>query len=189
LKVTSLEIPEVVLIEPRVFEDERGYFMEAWVAPRYAAAGFPESFVQDNLSRSMRGVIRGLHLQHPFGQGKIISVPYGEVFDVAVDVRVGSPTFGRWASAVLSESNRQQLYVPPGFAHGLCVTSDTALIIYKCTELYHPEFEIGIAHDDADLSIAWPGGALLSPRDREFPRLRAIDRERLPRYSPEAARR
>jgi dTDP-4-dehydrorhamnose 3,5-epimerase len=185
MKVSPLEIPEVVLIEPRVFADDRGYFMETWVSPSYAASGLPAQFVQDNLSRSSRGVIRGMHLQHPFGQGKLVAALYGEVFDVCVDVRLGSPSFGRWVGAALSENNKRQLYVPPGFAHGFCVVSDSALVTYKCTELYHPEAELGIRFDDPDLGIAWPiERPLVSNRDRAHPLLKDVDPERLPKYSP-----
>jgi dTDP-4-dehydrorhamnose 3,5-epimerase len=188
MRVTPLEIPEVVLVEPRVFGDERGYFTEVWVAPRYQEFGLPGLFLQDNLSRSAHGVIRGLHLQHPHGQGKLVSAVYGEVFDVAVDVRVGSPTFGRWVATTLSESNKHQLYIPPGFAHGLCVTSEFALLSYKCTEVYHPEAELGVCYDDPDIGISWPvEQSLVSTRDRAHPRLKDLDWSRLPSYSSPVA--
>jgi dTDP-4-dehydrorhamnose 3,5-epimerase len=184
MKITPLDIPDVVVIEPRVFGDDRGYFMEVWVAPRYAELGLPAAFVQDNLSRSARNVIRGLHLQHPAGQGKLIMVPCGEVFDVAVDVRVGSPSFGRWVGARLSESNKHQMYIPPGFAHGFCVTSEYAVLSYKCTEVYRPETELGVRYDDPDLAISWPAGdAIVSSKDRGYPCLKEIDPARLPAYS------
>jgi len=185
VKVTRADIPEVCVIDPRVFGDQRGFFLETWSASRYAEAGIPGAFVQDNLSRSAKGVLRGLHLQHPMGQGKLVYVLQGEVFDVAVDVRAGSPTFGRWVGYTLSADNKRQLYIPPGFAHGFCVTSESALFAYKCTELYHPEHELGIAWDDADIGITWPvEEPVLSGKDRAYPRLAAVPESRLPPLVP-----
>lgn len=184
MRVTPLEIPELLLIEPQVFGDARGYFKETFHAERYKAAGMPLPFVQDNVSRSRHGILRGLHLQNPHAQGKLVSVLDGEVYDVAVDVRVGSPTFGRWVGVTLSAENHRQLYVPPGFAHGFCVTSEFATFVYKCTDLYHPECELGVAFDDPTLGISWPvKEPLLSEKDRKNPRLADIDPERLPRYA------
>jgi len=184
VKVSELSIPGVLLVEPQVFGDERGFFMESYSAGRYADAGIPGPFVQDNVSRSRGGVLRGLHVQHPFAQGKLVFVLEGEVFDVAVDVRVGSPTFGRWCGDCLSAQNRRQLYVPPGFAHGFVVTSDTALFTYKCTEYYHPETELAVRWDDPAIGIEWPvHDVVLSENDRAAQPLDAI-RERLPRYVP-----
>jgi dTDP-4-dehydrorhamnose 3,5-epimerase len=186
MKVEPRDIPGIVVIEPQVFEDARGYFLETWSRERYAGVGVPESFVQDNVSRSIRNTVRGLHLQHPHGQGKLVQVLEGEVFDVIVDVRVGSPAFGRWVATTLSGRNHRQIYIPPGLAHGFCVTADAALFAYKCTEPYHPESELGIAWNDPDLAIPWPAAApLLSPRDAGFPLLRDIPRERLPRIPDE----
>ena len=183
MKVTPLALREVLLIEPQVFGDERGYFKETYHRERYAAAGVPLAFVQDNVSRSRHGILRGLHLQHPHAQGKLVSVTEGEVFDVAVDVRVGSPSFGQWIGATLSAHNHHQLYVPPGFAHGFCVVSEVAVFVYKCTDLYHPETEIGIAFDDPALDIAWPVAApLVGDKDRKNPPLSKIDPSKLPRY-------
>jgi len=180
VKVTPLALPEVLLIEPEVLGDARGYFCETYSLPRYAEIGIPP-FVQDNVSRSVARILRGLHLQHPHGQGKLVFVLRGEVFDVAVDVRHGSQTFGRSVSAVLSAENHHQLYVPPGFAHGFCVTVGPALFAYKCTELYHREDELGIAWDDPDLAIPWPvHDPVLSDKDCRFPRLREIAKDRLP---------
>ena len=156
MKTIETKLPGVTIIEPKVFGDERGFFMETWQKPRYAEAGITEDFVQDNLSYSQKGVLRGLHLQNPKSQGKLVSVLGGEVFDVAVDVRPGSATFGEWVGVLLSSENRRQLYVPPGFAHGFCVTSDNALFTYKCTETYHPEHEIAIKWDDQDIGVKWP---------------------------------
>lgn len=181
--VPQEQLPEVLLIKPQVFGDERGYFKETFHAERYAAAGMRLPFVQDNLSRSRKGTLRGLHLQHPHGQGKLVSVVEGEVFDVAVDVRLGSPTFGRWTGAILSDKNHFQLYVPPGFAHGFCVTSESALFSYKCTDLYHPESELGVAFDDPELGIRWPvAQPLVGQKDQQNPKLADIDQHKLPRY-------
>lgn len=182
MKVLKLSIPGVLLVEPPVFDDERGLFMESYRQSRYAEAGIPGPFVQDNVSRSYRGVLRGLHVQHPYAQGKLVSVLEGEVFDVAVDVRVGSPTFGRWCGECLSAQNKRQMYVPVGFAHGFLVTSATALFTYKCTEYYRPEAELVVRWDDPTVGIRWPTrDVLLSARDRDAPSLQSVA-ERLPRY-------
>lgn len=166
MKVTALAIPEVQLFEPRVFEDERGFFLETFQAERYHEAGLKEVFVQDNLSRSHRGVVRGLHFQHPRGQGKLVQVLDGEVIDVAVDIRRGSPTFGHWVSAVLSAKNMHQLWIPAGFAHGFCVTSASALLAYKCTDFYVPSCERTLRWDDPNIAIKWPVAEYtLSPKD------------------------
>ena len=183
MDVLTTRLPGVLIIEPRVFGDARGFFLESWHRERYATAGIDVDFVQDNLSYSARGVLRGLHVQHPHAQGKLVYVLQGEVFDVAVDIRLGSPTFGQCEAVVLSADNKRQFYIPPGFAHGFCVTSETALFAYKCTEFYSPADEFGIAWNDPDLAIAWPDAApQLSAKDREAPRLRDIPRERLPRF-------
>lgn len=185
MNVTPARIPEVLLIEPQVFGDHRGFFLESWQQERYEAAGIAEPFVQDNLSRSSRGTLRGLHLQHPFGQGKLVQAFMGEVFDVAVDVRVGSPTFGRWVGYLLSGDNHHQLYVPPGFAHGFIVRSEVALFGYKCTGRYHAEAELGVAWDDPDLAIDWgTQDPVLSDKDRAMPRLGDIDPTLLPAHQP-----
>jgi len=183
VEIVETPLPGVLLIKPRVFGDARGFFVETFQATRYTDGGARGPFVQDNLSRSQRGVLRGLHLQQPFGQGKLVSVPDGEVFDVAVDVRVGSPTFGQWFGATLSGENQHQLYLPPGLAHGFCALRDGTLFSYKCTELYHPEAELGVRWDDPDLGITWPlEGPLVSDKDGKFARLRDIARERLPSF-------
>jgi dTDP-4-dehydrorhamnose 3,5-epimerase len=183
MRVTPTELPDVLLIEPAVFGDARGYFFETWHRERYAEVGLPREFVQDNVSRSQLGILRGLHLQEPYGQGKLVQVLDGEVFDVAVDVRVGSPSFGRWVGERLSDHNHRQLYIPPGFAHGFCVLSDFALLVYKCTELYHPETEISVAWDDPALAIPWPvTKPVLSKKDASGIRLADIPKERLPRF-------
>ncbi|MHB1861390.1 MAG: dTDP-4-dehydrorhamnose 3,5-epimerase [Gemmatimonadaceae bacterium] len=183
MKVTKTNLPGVLLIEPMVFDDGRGFFMESFNVARYADVGINEAFVQDNVSRSGRGVLRGLHLQHPHGQAKLVSVLEGEVFDVAVDVRVGSPTFGRWCGEHLSAYNKRQLYIPAGFAHGFVVTSDSALFTYKCTDFYHPETERSVRWDDPRIGIKWPASNVeLSVRDREALPLDAIGLELLPPY-------
>ncbi|MDH3209322.1 MAG: dTDP-4-dehydrorhamnose 3,5-epimerase, partial [Burkholderiaceae bacterium] len=172
MKVIPQSLPEVLLIEPQVFGDERGYFVETFHAERYAAAGMAAPLVQDNVSFSRQGILRGLHLQHPHSQGKLVYVLEGEVFDVAVDVRAGSPRFGTWVGVTLSSTNYRQMYVPPGFAHGFCVTSPSALFVYKCTDMYHPECELSVAFDDPDLAIVWPVAApQVSAKDRAAPRL------------------
>lgn len=182
-RATPTDIEGVVLIEPAVFGDARGYFFESWHSERYAAWGVPTTFVQDNVSRSARGILRGLHFQEPFSQGKLVQVLEGEVFDVAVDVRVGSPTFGRWVGERLSADNHRQLYIPPGMAHGFCVLSDHALFTYKCTELYHPEAELSIAWDDPAIGIDWPiDKPTLSKKDAAGLRLADCPRDRLPRW-------
>ena len=176
-------LPEVIVVEPDVHRDDRGFFLETWRDERYRAAGIAGPFVQDNHSRSARGTLRGLHAQVRRPQGKLVRAVRGEVFDVAVDIRPASPTFGRWAGATLTEENFHQLWIPPGFAHGFCVLSETAEVEYKCTEVYVKEDEIAIAWDDPEIGIAWPerlGEPLLSPRDRAAVSLAAV-RERLSR--------
>jgi dTDP-4-dehydrorhamnose 3,5-epimerase len=183
MRVRPTELPGVVIIEPRIFGDSRGSFWESWQMARYRDAGLPELFVQDNVSRSVRGVLRGLHFQEPKAQGKLVSVLEGEVFDVAVDIRTGSPTFGKSVTITLSGENRHQAYIPPGFAHGFCVTSESAIFIYKCTELYAPEAERGIVWNDPDLAIRWPiERPTLSEKDARYLRLRDIGTEHLPAY-------
>lgn len=156
MKVIETALPDVHIIEPRVFGDQRGFFMETWNRRRYEELGLPADFVQDNQSGSRRGVLRGLHYQIRQPQGKLVWVIAGEVFDVAVDLRRSSPTFGRWVGVTLSAENRRQLWVPPGFAHGFIVTSETAEFVYKCTDYYAPEHERCIRWDDPDLAIEWP---------------------------------
>jgi dTDP-4-dehydrorhamnose 3,5-epimerase len=181
MKVTRTKLPGVLVIEPDVFGDDRGWFCETWSQMRYAEIGVPELFVQDNVSMSAKGILRGLHLQHPWGQGKLVSVVQGAVYDVAVDVRVDSPTFGQWIGATLSADDHRQVWIPPGFAHGFCVTSETAVFTYKCTEAYHRETELGIAWDDPDLAIPWPvQSPILSAKDSAYPRLRDIPKDKLP---------
>ena len=182
MRVIETELPGVLVIEPRVFGDERGFFLETWQRERYAAAGIPPGMVQDNQSFSRRGVLRGLHIQHPHAQGKLVQVYQGEVFDVAVDLRRGSPSFGRWIGVTLSGADKRQLWVPPGFAHGFLVTSETALFAYKCSDYYHPETEFSVRWDDPEIGIRWPleGVPELSQKDREAPLLAEVSPDRLP---------
>ena len=156
MKVNETKLPEVLIFEPDVFDDERGYFFETYQSDRYKKAGLDVTFVQDNLSYSKHGVLRGLHYQHPSAQGKLVTVLSGEVFDVAVDVRRGSPRFGTWVGVILSAENHRQVWIPEGFAHGFCVTGDSALFSYKCTELYNPETEQCIRWNDDSIGIDWP---------------------------------
>jgi dTDP-4-dehydrorhamnose 3,5-epimerase len=185
--VTETTIPGVLLVAPAVHGDARGFFVERYHAVRYAAAGIGETgFVQDNHSRSQRGVLRGLHFQVQNPQGKLVEVLDGTLTDVVLDVRPGSPTFGRWEAFVLDAADHRQLWVPPGLAHGFCVTSERVDFLYKCTALYDPADEGGVVWDDPDLGIAWPTDApTLSDKDRALPRLR--DLTRLPNAPFEAS--
>jgi dTDP-4-dehydrorhamnose 3,5-epimerase len=183
VRFVPTELAGVVLIEPDVHRDGRGYFVETYHADKYRAGGIDGPFVQDNLSRSAGGTVRGLHLQLPHPQGKLIRVIEGEIYDVAVDVRRGSPTFGRWIGVTLSGDNFAQCYLPPGFAHGFCVVSPMALVEYKCTDVYDPSSEIGIAWNDPALGIRWPVATpILSDRDRHNPLLAEMT-DRLPRHT------
>ena len=184
MKTIETGIPGLIIIEPVVHGDDRGFFMEAWNAARYSDLGLPGRFVQSNLSRSGAEVIRGLHFQHPYPQGKLVSVLEGGVFDVAVDIRPDSPTFGQWAGVELSAENHRQLYVPEGFAHGFCVLSESALLSYLCTEVFRAEFDAVIAWDDPDIGIRWPvESGRLSDKDAAAPRLCDIAPEALPRVA------
>jgi len=175
MKVVATALPEVVIIEPKLFGDERGFFLETYQLDRYVENGIAKPFVQDNLSRSRYGVLRGLHLQNPSTQGKLVSVLRGKVLDVAVDVRVGSPNFGRHVAVELSEENRRQLWVPRGFAHGFAVLSETADFFYKCDNHYSPKDEIVVRWDDPVIGIAWGiEQPSLAPRDAAAPRLADI---------------
>ncbi len=184
MNVTELELPGVLLLEPKVYGDERGFFLETWHARHYAETGIPERFVQDNLSRSLKNVLRGLHYQIQRPQGKLVSVIEGEVFDVAADVDPDSETFGRWVGVRLSGDNKRQLYVPPGYAHGFCVLSQAAYFTYKCTEYYAPELERGVRWDDPTLGIDWPiDEPIVNKRDAGWPTLEEAEREELPTLS------
>ena len=173
----SLDIPGVALIEPKVFEDERGFFMETYKMPDFVAAGVKANFVQDNHSRSVKGILRGLHYQKPpFAQGKLVRAVIGKIFDVAVDIRKGSPTWGKWVGVILSEENKNLLYIPTGFAHGFCVLSEVAEVIYKTTNVYSAEAEAGIIWNDEDFNIEWPvKEPILSEKDKKLPTLKNAD--------------
>lgn len=178
---TPTTLPGVVVIEPTVFEDDRGFFMETYKRSEFVAAGLDAEFVQENQSRSVKGTLRGLHLQRsPRAQGKLVRAIEGEIFDVAVDIRRESPTFGRWVSVVLSAANCRSVYIPAGYAHGFCVVSADAQIVYKTTDEYAPEFEWGVRWDDPELGIPWPVSApRLSLRDASWPALSELASGRL----------
>jgi dTDP-4-dehydrorhamnose 3,5-epimerase len=179
LNFVPTAIPGVVLVEPQVFRDARGFFLESFHAEKYRDGGIPGPFVQDNHSHSSRGTLRGLHAQNPNPQGKLLRVIEGEVFDVAVDARRGSPTYGQHVGVVLSADNMKQIYVPPGLLHGFVVTSDTAQVEYKCTAFYDPAGEFSVAWNDPDLAIPWPVDTpILSEKDAAAPRLAEVQ-ERL----------
>jgi dTDP-4-dehydrorhamnose 3,5-epimerase len=181
MKFIPASLPGVLLIEPALFGDARGFFMETYHQDRFREQGIDLPFVQDNHSRSGRGVLRGLHYQEPNPQGKLVRCTRGALFDVAVDIRVGSPHFGAWFGAELSEENRRMLWVPPGFAHGFCATSEEADLVYKCTQLYDGPSDRGIAWNDPDIGIDWPvSDPLLSNKDAAAPRLK--DATVLPSY-------
>lgn len=175
MRFITTELPGVLVVEPEVFGDSRGFFMETYHADRFAEAGITLPFVQDNQSRSVRGTLRGLHYQHPRAQGKLVRVVHGAIFEVVVDIRRDSPSFRQWLAMDLSAESGLQLWVPPGFAHGFCVTSDRADIVYKCTDLYSPADEHTVAWNDPDLEIAWPVTTpILSARDAAAGRLADI---------------
>ncbi|HEX9800431.1 MAG TPA: dTDP-4-dehydrorhamnose 3,5-epimerase [Thermoanaerobaculia bacterium] len=183
MKLVATGLPGILVVEPLVHRDERGFFLEVFHSGKFAAQGLAVAFVQDNHSASRRGTLRGLHLQTAEPQGKLVRSIEGEIFDVAVDVRVGSPEFGRWEGVTLSAANLRSLWIPPGFAHGFCVTSGRAQVEYKCTALYDPDAELTIRWDDPEIGIEWPLAApLLSPRDAAAPRLAEV-RDRLPRFA------
>lgn len=181
MNVIATELPEVLILEPKLFGDQRGFFLETYQFQRYVEAGIHRPFVQDNMSRSARGVLRGLHLQNPGTQGKLVSALRGSVLDVAVDVRVGSPNFGRHVAVELSEENRRQLWVPRGFAHGFVVLSETADFFYKCDDLYSPRDEVSIRWDDPAIGIKWGvDNPSLSVKDAGAPLLAEV--KNLPVY-------
>jgi len=183
MKVLPTELDGVLIVEPKVFGDQRGFFMESFQRQRYRDAGIDTEFVQDNTSFSVRRTLRGLHYQYPNAQAKLVQVLQGEIYDVAVDIRQGSPTFGRWTGVILSGENQRQFFLPQGFAHGFCVMSATALFMYKCSAYYAPEDEGGICWNDPELGIPWPiQTPILSERDNAFTPLSAVASHRLPVY-------
>ena len=186
MKFTETKLPGVVIIEPDVHRDARGFFVESYHQRKYGEHGIPGAFVQDNHSHSLHGTLRGLHAQRIRVQGKLVRAVEGEMFDVAVDVRRGSPTFGRWVGVVLSGDNFKQLYIPPGFVHGFCVLSNDVHVEYKCTDFYDPADELAIAWNDPDIGIEWPlANPAVSAKDAAAPRLRDAT-DRLPLHEPGA---
>jgi dTDP-4-dehydrorhamnose 3,5-epimerase len=183
MQITQTSLPGVLIIEPRVFPDGRGFFFETYNRERYNEYGIDSEFMQDNLSYSIKGALRGLHYQYPHSQAKLVQVLAGEAFDVAIDIRNGSPNFGRWVGVLLSSDNRKQLYIPKGFAHGFCVMSDSVLFTYKCDDYYAPDCEKGILWSDPSLAIEWPQSVqLLSEKDSNYPCLKEIPMEHFPVY-------
>ncbi|MCX6124933.1 MAG: dTDP-4-dehydrorhamnose 3,5-epimerase [Proteobacteria bacterium] len=184
MEIRQTSIDGALIIEPKVFGDQRGYFLETFSVGRYEQAGIKGPFIQDNLSFSRRGVLRGLHFQNPGSQGKLVSAPMGEVYDVALDIRQGSPTFGAWFGILLSGENKRQFWLPPGLAHGFVVLSETALFSYKCTEYYAPSSEQTILWNDPKIGIEWPPveGLELSAKDRQGRLLGDLDPRSLPMY-------
>ena len=183
MKLVPTELDEVLVIDPQVFEDPRGFFMETYHRKRYEELGIREIFCQDNLSFSSRNTLRGLHYQFPHAQAKLVQVLQGEIFDVAVDIRRGSPSFGRAVAVTLSERNRRQLFIPKGFAHGFCVLSETALFAYKCSDFYASDCDRGVLWSDPAIGIRWPvEEPLLSAKDQSLPLLKDISPERLPAF-------
>jgi dTDP-4-dehydrorhamnose 3,5-epimerase len=183
VKVIETDLPGCLVIEPQVHGDARGYFYESFHTEKYKSAGLDLHFVQSNVSRSARGVLRGLHYQWPHPQGKLVNVLEGEVYDVAVDIRAGSPTFGRWAAVMLTADNKRHFWIPEGFAHGFAVVSEFATFCYQCTALYDRAADAGVRWNDADIGIDWPISApLLSDKDQKTPFLRDVPAESLPGY-------
>jgi len=181
MKVQPAAIDGVIIIDPVVFSDRRGSFWESYQSEKYKTAGIAANFVQDNISISNQGTLRGLHFQHPTDQAKLVQVIFGEVFDVAVDIRKKSPTFGQWTAVMLSGDNRRQFYIPKGFAHGFFVISKSAVFSYKCSDFYAPESEGGILWSDPDIGINWPVSTpLLSEKDMAYPCLKDVPKDRLP---------
>ncbi len=183
IKYTKTDLPGVLLIEPGVFKDSRGFFMETFHQKKYAEAGIYHAFLQDNYSHSTQGTLRGLHYQLKHPQGKLVYVITGEIYDVAVDIRRGSPGFGKWTGQYLSGKNKRQLFVPEGFAHGFCVISETADVLYKTTDLYNPDDEYGVLWSDPTIGIDWPVEApIVSDKDKQFPGLKEVTETHLPIY-------
>jgi dTDP-4-dehydrorhamnose 3,5-epimerase len=183
MKVIETDLAGVLVVEPQVFGDARGFFYESYNREKFLQAGIDASFVQSNVSRSSKGVLRGLHYQWPHPQGKLVSVLEGEVYDVAVDIRRGSPTFGQWVGAMLTADNKRHFWIPEGFAHGFCVVSDVATFTYQCTALYNPQADASFRWDDPRIGVDWPVSTpLLSEKDKKAPLLADVAPERLPEY-------
>lgn len=183
MKVTKTKLDGALIFEPKVFGDNRGFFMETWNYQRYKEAGLDVKFIQANLSKSAQGVLRGLHFQNPNPQGKLVQILTGEVFDVAVDIRQGSPTFGQWHGEILSGDNNKQFYIPEGFAHGFCVLSETAIFSYMCTNIYDASADNSLLWNDPEIAISWPiSNPLLSDKDKNAQPLSSINPGNLPCY-------
>jgi dTDP-4-dehydrorhamnose 3,5-epimerase len=184
MKIVQTSLPGAIVIEPQVFGDSRGFFYESYNEAKYVAAGIRVNFVQSNVSRSSKGVLRGLHYQWPNPQGKLVSVLEGEVYDVAVDIRRGSPTFGQWAGVMLTANNHRHFWIPEGFAHGFCVLSEFATFTYQCTAVYDAKADASVRWDDASLGIDWPiSEPQLSEKDLKAPLLSDVPSERLPTFT------
>ncbi|NQV37179.1 MAG: dTDP-4-dehydrorhamnose 3,5-epimerase [Candidatus Marinimicrobia bacterium] len=180
MKIVSSKIPDIKIIEPTVHGDDRGYFFESYKEERFIEKNLPVGYIQENQAKSQKGVLRGLHYQLEHPQGKLVTVPYGRVWDVAVDLRQSSETFGQWIGIEISQDNHRSVYIPQGFAHGYCVLSEEAIFQYKCTDTYHPEDEYGLLWNDADLGITWPiKTPLISEKDLKHPILNIIQKEKL----------
>jgi dTDP-4-dehydrorhamnose 3,5-epimerase len=187
INFTKTKIDGVYIIEPKIWGDTRGYFMETYNKEHFSEAGLNMTFVQDNESKSSKGVLRGLHFQKKHSQGKLVRVNRGEIFDVVVDLRTESNTYGKWDGFILSEENKKQLYIPKGFAHGFLVLSDEAILNYKCTDFYAPEYDGGVRWDDSDLNINWPlegiENIILSEKDKVHPNLKELDLSKYPDFN------
>lgn len=183
MNIIPTSIEGLVIVEPKIFKDKRGFFMETYNRQKYEAAGIAETFVQDNLSYSLKHTLRGLHFQIRHSQAKLVQAVFGEIFDVAVDLRPESATFGRWSGARLSDKNGRQMYIPRGFAHGFCVLSEFALFSYKCSDFYMPDDEGGIIWSDRDINIKWPvENPIISEKDVQYPELSSLTADRLPSF-------
>ena len=183
MKIITTPIEGILIIEPKTFKDKRGFFMETYNQDRYNAFGINATFVQDNLSYSLKNTLRGLHFQNKYPQAKLIQVISGEIFDVAVDLRPGSSTFGKWTGVNLSDENRRQMFIPEGFAHGFCVLSEFALFYYKCSDFYQPDDEGGILWSDPDIGIDWPvENPIISEKDKQNHKLSGLTVEQLPSF-------
>lgn len=180
MNVISTSLSDVLILEPKVFKDHRGFFMETYHHERYEKSGIERKFVQDNISYSVKNTLRGLHYQLHHPQAKLVQAVTGKIYDVAIDIRPGSPSFGKWTGAELSDQNHRQIFIPVGFAHGFCVLSETAHVLYKCSDVYHPEDERGILWSDPDIGIDWPlSDPILSERDQKYLALKDISEDQL----------
>ena len=183
MQLEEMIIPDLQIIKPKINKDNRGYFLESFKSSEFELNGLPTNFVQQNQSKSKKNILRGLHYQLNYGQGKLVWVSSGSILDVSIDIRIGSPTFGKYVSFVLDDKKHERLYIPEGFAHGFCVLSEEAILHYMCTQTYHPEDEYGVLWNDPKISINWPDGEkIVSDRDKKWPNLNEIDPQKLPKY-------